>query len=671
MLLEEITLKDFRCFHGEQTIEFSTEPEQNVTLIHAENGVGKTTILNAMLWCFYGTTTPRFERREDLVNHDAARAGRDTCHVEVVFEHNEKRYRARRYGGRTHGDRMFTIMRIDDGHSSTVENPDSFINTVIPKTMAGHFLFDGEHAEVFMGEENRAGIRRAVQDILGCNLVDTAIDDLEEAAAHYRRQMPKAKASASMEAIADEIETIGKQIVAGRDALETLRGQAGSTSQQIADIEEKLRNSSAAKALQESRDLANSQLLKAKKRANEAHDEMLKWLGDNGRFLVSTRITEKTFDHLETQETKGKLPSPYNEEFVEDLLELGECICGTKLTLGTAQYEKVASLLQKAANHTMRSRLSGIRATLNQLKSERAKAPGKLDAANKRLADAREDISVIEAKLGEISEKLSGIDFDEIAQRERRRNELRADLTEMTKRIGGMESNIRASEALKQTRESDLKKLAENDDDARIFVKRVSLCQALKARLERELREEEEEARDMLRRQISKVLQATTRKNLRMKLTDSYNVSLVNEEGTQMAKSTGENQLLGLVFTAALVEFARLRQNAQDHQLLRGTVAPLVLDSPFGDLDESYKRTTGEYLPKMAAQVVVLVSSSQAQGNAVAALRDRVGKEYVLVRTNRGSGEGKAGEIRQLKGRDYAVALFDQPADGTNILEVA
>ena len=671
MLLEEITLRDFRCFHGEQTIEFASAAEENVTLIHAENGVGKTTILNAMLWCFYNVTTPRFEKRDDLVNHDALRAGRDTCFVEVVFEHNDRRYRSRRYGGRPIGDRTFSIMRIDDGHSVSIENPDSFINTVIPKSMAGHFLFDGEHAEVFMGEENRKGIRRAVQDILGCNLIDTAIADLDDAASHYRRQMPKAKASASITALAQEIETLTSQLAAGRDALEALRGQTGSTTQQIADIEEKLRNSTAAKALQESRDLANGQLLKARRRAGEAQDEMLKWLGDNGRFLVSTRITEQIFDHLATQETKGKLPSPYNEEFVQDILEMGECICGTTLAHGSEQYDKVASLLKKAANHTLRSRLTGIRATLSQLKAERARAPAKLDAANKRLAEAREDINTIEAKLGDISEKLAGIDFDEIAQRERRRNELRVELNTMNQRIGGMENNIRSSQSTKEAKERDLKKLAENDDDTRIFAARNSLCQELRLRLEAELGEEEEEARNLLRRQISKVLQATTRKNLRMKLSDGYNVSLVNEEGTQMAKSTGENQLLGLVFTAALVEFARLRQNADDHRLLRGTVAPLVLDSPFGDLDEGYKQTTGEYLPKMASQVVVLVSSSQAQGSAVAALKDRVGKEYVLIRTNRSSGAGKAGETRQLGGRDYAVALFDQPADGTTITEIA
>lgn len=51
-------------------------------------------------------------------------------------------------------------------------------------------------------------------------------------------------------------------------------------------------------------------------------------------------------------------------------------------------------------------------------------------------------------------------------------------------------------------------------------------------------------------------------------------------------------------------------------------------------------------------------------------LHARVGKEYVLVRTNRASGEGKKGETRQFNGKDYAVALFDQEADGTRIEEI-
>lgn len=672
MLLEEITLKDFRCFNGEHRLEFSTDEERNVTLIHAENGVGKTTLLNAMLWCFYGITTAKFERKFDLVNHDALAAGRDVCFVEVVFDHDGSRYRARRYGGRgVNGDRIFSIMRIDEGHSGSIDAPDTFINTVIPKTMAGHFLFDGEHAEVFLGEENRAGIRRAVQDILGCNLIDTAIEDLEEASAYYRRQMPKAKASASTEALSKAIDDLGTQIAAAKVAHAQLKDQTATVEQQIADIDGKLRDSSAAKALQESRERVERERGRALKRANEAQDEVVRWLGDNGRFIVSTRITETTLDELATQETKGKLPSPYNEEFVQDLLDMKLCICGTELCDGSTEREKVASLLKKAANHVLRSRLTGVRAVLNQLKTERTKAPARLDAANKRLAAAGEEVSAAEVQLGEISARLSGIDFGEIAERERRRNELKAQLATMNQKIGAMGSGITTSEASKTQKERDLRKLVETDDEARIFVLRHELCEALKSRLEQELHEEEEEARNMLRMQIGKVLGSTTRKHFRLKMTDEYAVSLVNEEGTQLPKSSGENQLLGLAFTAALVEFARLRQNAGDHRLLRGTVAPLVLDSPFGQLDDSYRRTTGEHVPRMARQVVLMVSGSQATGGAVDALMDRVEKEYVLVRTNKGAGREGSGETRQFRGRDYETALFDQPADGTLIVEVS
>lgn len=122
MLLERIVLKDFRCFNGEQTIDFSTDPDKNVTLIHAENGVGKTTLLNALLWCFYSTTTSRFEKREDLINYDALAAGRASAYVEIIFEHAKKRYRARRYtklNKDARDIRDFTIMRLDGGAQRT------------------------------------------------------------------------------------------------------------------------------------------------------------------------------------------------------------------------------------------------------------------------------------------------------------------------------------------------------------------------------------------------------------------------------------------------------------------------------------------------------------------------------------------------------------------------
>ncbi len=670
MWLEAITLRDFRCFFGEHVFELSQNPDKNVTLIHAENGVGKTTLLNALLWCFYGETTAKFEKAEDLINHDAAAAGQKSAFVEVLFEHNSNRYRARRYTPGSKVEREFSVMRLEKGHHHTLETPDAFINSVIPKGMAGHFLFDGEHAEVFLGEDNRGRIRRAVQDILGCSLIKTAIQDLEETSTYYRRQMPNTKSSSNIDKISAQLDVLAGQIVTATQARDAIRGEVEVIEQQVADIDEKLRNSAAAKQLQLRRDKSTTELTRAKSRETSAQDEVLRWLGDNGRYLVSNRITEMALDHLNVQENKGRIPSPYNEEFVHDILDRKVCICGAELLPGSEAHNHVASLLTKAANAVLRSRLSSVRARLSEMKREREKAPARLAAATQRLMEARADIARLEADLEEISQLLSGIDFEEIREREAKRNELRASANQKREQIGNLTSRIGSAETEKSATERELQRLASEDSEARIFIARYNLCQTLKGRLEKELGEEERSAKKVLRAGIEKILDKTGRKSFRLQMTDDYAISLVNSVGTQLAKSSGENQLLGLAFTAALVEFAKVRQNAEDYRLLRGTVAPLVLDSPFGQLDEDYRKTTAEYVPQMAGQVVLMVSKSQSAGAVMEALRERIGEEYVLVRHNKDPRNDRVPEVRQVNGKDVTTALFEADFDGTSFVRV-
>jgi DNA sulfur modification protein DndD len=52
MKIKKIELQNFRQFYGEQSLLLSTNVTKNVTLVHAENTVGKTTLLNAVLWGF-------------------------------------------------------------------------------------------------------------------------------------------------------------------------------------------------------------------------------------------------------------------------------------------------------------------------------------------------------------------------------------------------------------------------------------------------------------------------------------------------------------------------------------------------------------------------------------------------------------------------------------------
>jgi hypothetical protein len=242
---------------------------------------------------------------------------------------------------------------------------------------------------------------------------------------------------------------------------------------------------------------------------------------------------------------------------------------------------------------------------------------------------------------------------------------------ETEQRLWNAERDARDAEAQKSAKERELEKQVQGDAEAQVFIKRYNLCETLKGQLERELVEDEASARGVLSGSINKVLAQTGRKDFRLKMSSDYGVSLVNDAGTQLPKSGGENQLLGLAFTAALVEFAKLRENAEGFRLLKGTVAPLILDSPFGQLDESYRTTVAEHVPEMAAQVVLMLSGSQGSGGVVEALRARVGKEFVLVRHNRAPRGNRRPEIRQFRGRDFETALFDAEFDGTTIEEVA
>ena len=158
MLLEQITINDWRCFYGEQRIDFASSSKQNVTLIHAENGVGKTSLLNALLWCFYKKTTPRFEKPSDILNHQARREGRRIASIAVEFSHEDILSEAMRVfrsdSSSTSDKPVVSQISIDGQRQPMRADPNVFLNSVLPVDMAGHFLFDGEHAEALTVKTN-------------------------------------------------------------------------------------------------------------------------------------------------------------------------------------------------------------------------------------------------------------------------------------------------------------------------------------------------------------------------------------------------------------------------------------------------------------------------------------------------------------------------------------
>ena len=53
MIIKSLEMYNFRQFIGDQKIEFSSDPEKNVTVLIGVNTSGKTTLIRAFEWCLY------------------------------------------------------------------------------------------------------------------------------------------------------------------------------------------------------------------------------------------------------------------------------------------------------------------------------------------------------------------------------------------------------------------------------------------------------------------------------------------------------------------------------------------------------------------------------------------------------------------------------------------
>ena len=112
------------------------------------------------------------------------------------------------------------------------------------------------------------------------------------------------------------------------------------------------------------------------------------------------------------------------------------------------------------------------------------------------------------------------------------------------------------------------------------------------------------------------------------------------------------------------------REHEDSDILLSGTEAPLVIDSPFGHLDKLYRRGVSSFLPKLASQIVLLVSSSQASSEVFEELENKIGLQYYLERNDENEATGRQQERVEINGKSYDMTLYSQEITGTLIKEV-
>jgi DNA sulfur modification protein DndD len=669
MTIKRIRLTNFRQFYGDQKIDFSVTGTRNVTLVHAENGFGKTSILNAVLWALYKQNTPKFERPDDIVNYIALGEGEKKAFVEVEFEFKGQTYLVRRTHFEERDARDKTELeayKITKGNHQILNAAETFVGTVIPPEMAKYFFFDGEAAESFSSAKNSRELQNAIRTILGCSLAETAIADLRELCKTVEREIGSESGDREIAELEKRLESKGNELDVAAKARDETIANINTWRATCDEIVSRLRDMKGAEEIQRLRDEKARRKNDLENEIAECEVEILKWIGQRAVQVVSRRLSKSTLDFIDEASLRGRIPSPYNEDFVKGLLKAELCVCERPLCAGTKEWASVSNLLKTASNAEVLDRVVRARARTQSLREEATQAPTILSGLQRKQGRAVIERGKLEQEIEELSKKIENLPIKEIADRERSRRHLEEKIDKEREKLGGLKGHIVHLEREKKALGEQLEELArKNKKTTKLLIKRQLLMQS--ERVLRGLLEiYEKDARKEIQDEINRILEIVAHRDYRCRFSDQFVLELIlNDRATP--KSGGENQLLSLAFIASLVKFSKTRIDADDLLLRPGTMAPLVLDAPLGQLDPMYQESVAEFLPKLAHQVVLLVSGSQGGERVLKCLEPYVAAEYVLVQHNEGTRGKKNIMQRVLHGKERDLIVYGAKRTMTQI----
>lgn len=255
MKLLELALTNFMPYYGRQEITFPKDNDKNVMLVFGNNMRGKTSVLNAIRWAFYGKALGRHSRDiplQDLVNKQATLEGDWSMETCISFEAEGSTYEYRRKASKR--SLVSTPTRVEDfevirglkkdGQIIGDHLIDAEINKFAPEQTSRFFLFDGELLQEYEsllidGSEQGRKIKTAIEQALGVPTLIRGRDDATTVLRMALKQQSKDLEKLSgLEKQAERQASIQRQIEAVESDIKKLDERLKSTNLERVELDD-------------------------------------------------------------------------------------------------------------------------------------------------------------------------------------------------------------------------------------------------------------------------------------------------------------------------------------------------------------------------------------------------------------------------------------------------
>ncbi len=645
MKLKTLTIRNFRQFYGEVSITFSTDEKASVTVIHGENGAGKTSLLNAFKWTLYGTTDFDTSNENLLSEKAIAEAAQDSTIVMSVtleFDDDGATYTAHREhkftkGNGLHaeslGQSMLSLSYIDSaGLTHRSSNPGSQLNQILPEDMHGYFFFNGERIEKLAYNSASTQIREAIRGLMGLNILDRAERQLKNSVVRHFNKEAKESSSGNLAALYDQHSLLTDRIQEKEEQLKSWKKNHSEIELDIEEIDKRLDSIKAIAEKQKLRRELEAQIEQINKDKSAESSSLKKNVSERGFLAFIDAQLNEVKEYLDEMRIRGEMPTKVKSPFIDDLIELGRCICGRPLEPGSDCVKTLESYKMTIQDNGVEEQFMALFGVMSHLQYERKALFLSVHESINKLKDLAARRKDLLGRIDELGEEILGVgDSSDLESR-------RVKLKEKSKEIN---DNCAVGQHLKSDWEDELKEKEKEIEKELAKTNQADLSQRRK-QLAKEVADTIAELHEAMAHQVRTDLsekvdgtfQKIMRKDYWAEIDEDFTLKIfknIEGHGKQpvLEKSTGENQVTSLCFISSIVNSAKEKAN-NPGIFQKGGVYPIVMDSPFGALDPEYREKVASFIPALADQVIVMVSKSQWRGEVENELSKRLGKQYTL-----------------------------------------
>jgi len=647
MKLVHLQLCNFRQFYSKTLqIKFASGA-RNTTVIYGNNGAGKTTILNAFTWVLYEKFTAAFASPELLVNQRAITEANleqgVECWVELQFEHDRKLYQIKRkcYANKVsdtqvkYSDtKLFMLVAGDDGRwYPPLEAPADIIARILPASLHQYFFFDGERIDSFFRHNQNHNIAEDTKELLGVKILDRAIEHLKKAKRTLQEELQELGDARTKELLNKQIKLEQKQDKLLTSHQENI-AKVKQLEQQKSNLSRQLLDVSGADKIQKLKTRLVQQQKNIKKDLVENKIKLKKLLSRSSHTVFLENLSDRFLDLLESLRDRNQLSSGIKQEFIQQLLNQESCLCGTSLIPETAAFNNVKSWLKKVELKNIEESAIRLETQVIKIETEADDFWQQLDRNSADINHQYLELNRLETEVNQANQQLKIYPNRNIQQLQQQIEQIELQIKQLI-----LEQGINQQQ--QQEAQDQLHKLAKQitqhqltENRQKIASQRIVVTQESITRLNEVRTRLEQQFRLALEKKVQEIFSFISFTPYIPQLSNNYELTLIQKiADTQIpvAASTGENQILSLSFIGGIID--RVRQWSQRNTLVGydSSTFPIVMDSPFGSLDQIYRRQVAKAIPELANQLIIFATKTQWRGEVQTETESRIGQEYVLT----------------------------------------